>query len=135
MHGPLDAAPFAGVFFLLVLMVLLTQLVYTPGVRLELPMADDLPGTAQRTVAVAVDATGRFFFRNQLIAEDALRVRLREAAQQSPEPLTLVVQADREVKHETLIRLTQLARAAGIHEALLATLPRPFAPSEPPAHP
>ena len=44
-RGRLDVAPFAAVFFLLATFLLLGSLVYTPGVRLELPEADDLPGT------------------------------------------------------------------------------------------
>jgi hypothetical protein len=36
-RGQMDAAPFAGVFFLLTLFVLLASFTYTPGVRLRLP--------------------------------------------------------------------------------------------------
>ena len=39
----LDAAPFAGVFFCLVIFLLLGQLLYTPGVRVQLPEAAGLP--------------------------------------------------------------------------------------------
>jgi len=44
--------------------------------------------------------------------------------------LTLVVQADKETKHETLVRLAGLAREVGIREVLLATRPQlvPVAP-------
>ena len=128
-RGQLDAAPFAGVFFLLVIFLVLASLVYTPGVRIQLPDATNLPGTDQPTIAVAVDANGRLYFENQLIQETQLKSRLKAAAQKSAEPLTLVVLADRAVKYETLVRLNLLAREAGIKEALLATRPRAFASS------
>ncbi|MGD0260492.1 MAG: biopolymer transporter ExbD [Verrucomicrobiota bacterium] len=128
-RGQLDAAPFAAVFFLLVIFMMLGSLVYTPGARLELqlPRADGLPGTDKPTVSVAVDADGRLYYENQWIEENDLRGRLREAAKKSPEPLTLVIQADKSVSYETCLRLALLARDAGISEALLATLPRAYA--------
>lgn len=130
-RGQLDVAAFAGVLLLLGLFLLLALLVYTPGVRVQLPVARDLPGTERPTVAVAVDALGRFYFENQFIAEAELKQRLKEVAARSREPLTLVVQADRNMSYQILIRLTELAREAGIHDALLAVLPAPFTP--PPA--
>lgn len=128
-RGQLDAAPLATVFFLLVLFLLLGSLVYTPGMALRLPVADNLPGTDKPTVAVAIDANGRLYFENQVIEEKQLKGRLRMAAMKSPEPLALVIQADKAVSYERLVGLTLLARDAGITEAWLATLPRPLAPA------
>ncbi len=125
-RGHLDFAPFASVFFLLLLFALLGTLIYTPGVpvELQLPQADDLTGTDRPTIAVAVDAAGRFYFENQPIEAGALRTSLQVAAKKSAEPLTLLVQADKQVAYDHLLRLTLLARDAGIRDALFATLPR-----------
>ena len=125
-RGQLDAAPFAAVFFLVVIFMMLGSLVYTPGARLQLqlPRADGLPGTDKPTVSVAIDVDGRLYFENQWIDEAKLQVRLREAVRKSAEPLTLVVKADKSVSYETCLRLALLARDAGISEALLAALPR-----------
>jgi biopolymer transport protein ExbD len=125
-RGQLDAAPFAVVFFLLVLLLMLSTRLYTPGVFLTLPQAQDLPGTDKPTPAVAIDAGGRLYFENQAIGENMLARRLKKAATDSPEPLTLIVQADRAVTTDMLIRLTLLARSAGVTNFLLATLPRPL---------
>ena len=125
-RGQLDAAPFAGVFFLLVMFLLLASLMHTPGVKIKLPVAADLPGADGPTLTVAVDANGRFYFENQLISEGELSKRLGAAAKKTSKPLTIVVQADEAVRNDTLIHLTLLARDAGIYEAMLATLPRPF---------
>jgi biopolymer transport protein ExbD len=133
LRGQLDAAPFAAVFFLLVIFMMLGSLVYTPGARLELqlPRADGLPGTDKPSVSVAIDADGRLYYENQWIEEGALRRKLQAAVTKSAEPLTLVVQADKAVSYEICLRLALLGREAGISEALLATLPRPYA-SPPP---
>jgi biopolymer transport protein ExbD len=125
---PFDVTAYAAVFFLMVLMLLLSTRTYTPGVRIKLPAADDLPGTEQPTVTVALDESGRYYFDNQLIAETALKVQLTNAAARAAGPLTLVIQADKAVRQENLLRLALLARDAGIRDALLATLPRAVSP-------
>jgi biopolymer transport protein ExbD len=124
LRSPFDMASFAAVFFLLVIFMVLGGLVYTPGVRIEPPPADGLPGTDQPTVAVAVDASGRYYFANQIVGEEQLKDDLRDAIKKSREPLTLVIHADKAVNYDQLIHLTILAREAGIHNALGATLPR-----------
>jgi biopolymer transport protein ExbD len=57
---------------------------------------------------------------------------LLEAAKKSREPLTLVVQADKAVTYNQLVQLTLVARDAGIHDVLLATLPRVISASDQP---
>jgi biopolymer transport protein ExbD len=125
LRGRLDVAPFAAVFFLLAIFVLLSSMVYTPGVRLDLPGGEGLPGTDRPGVAVAMDATGRLYFENQVIEEADLRTKLSQAAAASAEPLILVVQADKLVTYERIVKLTLLARDAGITNAWLATLHKP----------
>ena len=76
---------------------------------------------------VAIDADGRLYYENQWIEENDLRRRLQAVVKKSAEPLTLVVLADKAVSYEKCLRLALLAREAGISDALLATLPRPYA--------
>jgi biopolymer transport protein ExbD len=137
LRSQLDAAPFASVFFLLVIFVMLGSLAYTPGVRIQLPVADDLPGPDKPTLPVAVDARGRLYFQYQRIEERELANRFREAVANAAEPLTLVIQADKDVRQADLVRLSLLAREAGITNGLLATLPRLIAApnGRPPARP
>ena len=133
LRSQLDVAPFASVFFLLVIFMMLGSLIYTPGARvaLQLPRANGLAGTDKPTVSVAIDADGRLYYQNQWIEEKALHGRLEEVARKSSEPLTLVVYADKSVSYDRWLRLTLLARDAGIPETLLATLPGPAAHSPP----
>ncbi len=123
-RGQLDAAPFAGVFFCLLIFLLLCALGYTPGIRVDLPEAPGLPGAAPATLAVALDSSGRLYFENQLISPDELKVQLESAARKSKEPLTLVVQADKRGNLDAFMQLALMARSVGIKETLLATLPR-----------
>ena len=123
-RGQLDAAPFAGVFFLLVIFIALhSSFVFTPGVPIQLPTAADLPGTDRPTVVVVIDAGGQLFFENQVIDETRLKQRLTVEVKDSREPLTLIVQADEEVKYKMFVRISLLARNAGFKDVLLATRP------------
>ena len=132
LRNPLDATAYAGVFFLLVLFVAFGSRLYTPGVKIVLPTADNLPGTDKPTVTVAMDQSGRFYFQNQIVDQAALKVQLINIVAHATEPLTLVIQADKNVLYADVIKLALLARDAGITESLHATLPRAItAPARP----
>jgi biopolymer transport protein ExbD len=126
LRSPFEVAPFAAVLFLLVIFLMLGALLPTPGIpfRLQPPAAGDLPGTGQPTVDMAVDSGGRFYFTNSIVSEAQLNSSLSNAVKISRAPLTLVIHADQSVTEDQLIHLALLARAAGITNALLATLPR-----------
>ena len=126
LRSPFEMAPFAAVFFLLVIFLMLGVLLPTPGLPLTLqpPTAADLPGIEKPSVAVAIDSGGRFYFENQIVGEAQLKSSLNNAVKNSRTPLTLVIHADKSVTYEQLVNLTLLAREAGIQSALLATLPR-----------
>ena len=122
-RGQLDAAPYAGVFFLLTLFVLLnSSIVFTPGLPIQLPEATNVPGVTGPTLAIAVDDGGRIYFDNQVNNEERLRQRLRDAVASTPE-VTLVIHADDKVTWATLARLMLLARDAGVKKAVQATRP------------
>jgi biopolymer transport protein ExbD len=127
LRSPFEMAPFAAVFFCLVILLMLGALIPVQGLRTQLrpPSAANLPGVAGPTVGVAVDAAGRFYFANQIVTNEVqFSNDLRRAVSGAREPLTLVVHADKAVTYDQLLHLTLLARDAGITNALLATLPR-----------
>jgi biopolymer transport protein ExbD len=132
LRSPFDVAPFVAVFFLLLIFLMLAMLLPTPGLSLNPPVADGLAGTDKPTVAVAIDAGGRLFFSNQMVNESELKSHLRDAAKEPREPLTLIIHADKAVTYEQLVRVTLLARGAGIHNIVLATLPRVIGASDKP---
>lgn len=124
LRNPFDATAYAAVFFLMVIFVTLGSRLYTPGVQIKLPTADNQPGTDKPTITVAMDEQGRYFYQNQLIEPAALNDSFRIAAKQSPEPLTLVILTDKAVQFENLLQLQLLARDAGISDAMVATSPQ-----------
>ena len=138
LRSPFDVAPFAAVFFLMVMFLLLAAFLPAPGLSLQMPrfdvsgLATDLPGTDKPTVSVAIDFSGRVFFANQFVTDDQLKANLAHAVAASRAPLTLVIQADQKVTYGELVHVALLARDAGINDAFLAMAPRIVAA---PGHP
>lgn len=123
-RGQLDAAPFASVFFILLIFLLLqSALVFTPGVSIQLPTSAALSGTTNLTVSIAVDAGGIVYYQSQIIALEKLKEKLRLEAARAREPLSLVIQADKQVRYESLIDLAILAREAGLKDVYMAVRP------------
>jgi len=124
-RGQLEAAPLAGVFFLLVIFMLLnSNLVLRPGVRIELPDDAGHPwaGVPGPTAVVSMDLNGQRFYESQAIQEKELAERLRAAVRRHPD-LTLVIQLDKAVTVGDYFRLCKLANKAGIRATLLAARP------------
>jgi biopolymer transport protein ExbD len=120
-------APFAAVFFLLLIFLMVGALIPTSGIpmhSLQPPEADNLPGTDQPAVAMAVDANASLYFDNEIVSERVLTTDLKAATAAARVPLTLVIHADKAVSYETLVHLALLARNCGITNTWLATLPR-----------
>ena len=130
-RGQLDAAPLAGVLFLLVIFLFLSALVYTPGVTLELPYADGAIGTDNPTLAVALTPLGQIYYENQLLSPEELKARLESAVARSGTNLTLLLLADKAVPNQAVLQISELARAAGIRQLSQAVRPRPFDHSKP----
>ena len=134
LRSPFDVAPFAAVFFLLILFLLLGALLPAPGLSLNLPStgASNLPGTDKPTLAVAIDSSGRMFFASQMVTENELDGRLRHAAAASRTPLTLIIQADQSISYGQVVHVALIASGAGIYNTLLALQPRIVsAPNQP----
>jgi len=111
-RGQLELAPFAGVFFLLVLFFLLhSSIVFTPGIRLHLTGNEGgaSGGEPRRTVTVGSDA--KLHYQGGVFDEPGLLQRLREDTQSAASPGTLVIQADPVRQRELVVRLRDAARA------------------------
>jgi len=127
-RGQLDIAPFMGVFLLLLLFVVFQQqITYVPGIPVSLPVAADVSGVQGPAVAVVMDGAGQLYIDNRLLdAErpEELRRVLEQANEIAGQPVTLIVQADLNVRLGAWTALGLAAREAGVRDILLAVQPR-----------
>tara|TARA_B100000029_G_scaffold265024_1_gene261214 strand:- start:609 stop:1022 length:414 start_codon:yes stop_codon:yes gene_type:complete len=128
LNKPPDAVPLAGVFFLLLYFTLMRA----PGVGVALPeMAGANLVPPGPVVAVAVDASGTLFFRNQIVTSEGLQAALGKLSEEEGADLTVLVQADKGLDYERILSVVRLARAAGVQRTLLAVRPPPTQPASP----
>jgi len=126
--GRLDVAPFACVFFLvLIFLLLLTHLAPVPGVSVTLPEAS-LPeaGVGPDWVVVVMDDEGRLYFDQQITTEERLREDLGRRLKAGRPAGPLVLQAGARVRLQDVVRFYALCRQAGIEEVKLQTRPPAF---------
>ena len=136
-NGLVAMAPWVSVGLLVALyLYALAPNVLQPGITLQLPESAFADGRhyGHNLAVLSLPAPGKpereeiFFFDDQRYLGreagdmDALRSALSTAFAQKPQ-LPLVVEADRAVRHETLVKLYEMAAEAGFREVNLATRP------------
>jgi biopolymer transport protein ExbD len=121
----IDIAPFLDtVFNLLIFFALSLNFISTPGIRVNLPKS-----TAQEIVRedkdlrVVIAATNRIFLNEKQIEINDLGSRFREEAQKNRQT-QILIQADEQVAHGTVVRVMDLARSAGLHRLAIITQPK-----------
>jgi len=127
--GRLDPAPFLSLLAVVILFLLVhTMIVFTPGVKVDLPSDGAWPGVTGPTLSVAVDAAGQLYYENQMVPIEQMQERFAAAAADATGALTLIIQADASVDFQRVVQLSGIARTAGIPEVVLATRANAFAP-------
>lgn len=130
--GRIDPAPMVDiVFLLLIFLVLSSPFVLQPGTGvLELPRGASTSASLQALV-VSVSRDNQLYFNLQPTTWDQLPAQLRATARELRNP-ELVLKVDRQVPHETIVRIYTIAFDAGISAVNLATRPTaPVLPAEP----
>ncbi len=128
--GPVDPAPMVDiVFLLLIFLVLSSPLVLQPGIGVvDLPASNTPAAASFQGLVVTVTRDNLLFFNNQATTLPALRQSLQSEATKTRSQ-ELIIKADRNVPHGTVIELMSIALEAGISAVNLAT--RPEMPNQP----
>ena len=86
-HGRLDFAPFVGVLFLMLPLLLFhTSMVFKPGIEVDinLPLSSQRTGVGDPSLAVAVDANGILYFRGDTLRDQVFSLPVSEAEESFP---------------------------------------------------
>lgn len=101
------------VLVLLVIMMVSAQYIVSQSIRVELPRASNSDEGAASPVSVSITRDRGLHFGTRRVTEPELESLLRRALEQNRD-LSLIVSADRDVNHGTVMRVVDLARGAGI---------------------
>ena len=110
-------------FFLLAAFMLVSlSMVHMRGVRVNLPTATTAtPEVSQRDLlTVSVDAAGGAFLDKRPVT-DAELLRDLSAAKRANANVRVVLSGDRDTRHGAVVRVLDLARAAGIDKVAMET--------------
>ena len=92
-HGRLDVAPFIGVLFLMLPMLLFhTSIVFKPGIEVDvsLPVSSQQTDVNDPSLAVAVDASGILYFRGLTLRGEIISLQVNEVEETLPLEAMLV---------------------------------------------
>ncbi len=114
----IDTMAFLLVFFMIASLAMTQQL----GLTVSLPRASAAtPQTsADRMLVVTADRQEHLFINKQPVRWDGLESALRLRLQARPE-LVVVVNADRDLRHGTVVRMIDAVRRAGARHLAIAT--------------
>ena len=108
------------VFLLLIYFLLTTNFLVDEGIKIKLPQAKASAPQTEKEITVYVDRQGRAFLGKQEIPLDQLFTRLKEMIGDQKDKL-VVVKADRAVMLNRVVKVMDIAKAAGAGRLCLAT--------------
>ena len=112
----INVTPLVDVMLVLLVIFIIAAPVMAGRLALELPRAElpaDAPAASEAFVSIALDAQGLLHWNDEPLAEDALRDRLRDAAQRNP-ATELQLRADATVPYGRVVQLIGMAQTAGL---------------------
>jgi len=114
-------APLIDIVFLLLIFFMVTShFDVATGVRIKLPQVSTMvPGQQDQRVNLLIDRKGRLYLEGQGVEMENLGSRLKQIIKEK-ETFQLLLKADKEVQHGTVVRTMDVAKAAGVTSVVIA---------------
>ncbi|MFZ5806167.1 MAG: ExbD/TolR family protein [Verrucomicrobiota bacterium] len=122
LQGPVDAAPMVDIVLLLLIFFLITSsFVFQAGIKVELPAGAGAGGANSRHIIALSQNPPMIFFNDQIATLESLEKQFKLIARGEPNA-TLVLKADKDVSHGTVVQVMNLAIQSGL-SIVIATQP------------
>ena len=106
--------PLIDVMLVLLVIFMITAPLMTSSLKLDLPRAEGAkPTDAALFVTLAIDPQGRFFWGDEPVSIDTLRLRVREAAVRNP-TTEVQLRADKSVTYGRVAELIGVVQEGGL---------------------
>ena len=106
--------PLIDVMLVLLVIFMITAPLMTSSLKLDLPRAEGAkPTDAALFVTLAIDPQGRFFWGDEPVSIDTLRLRVREAAVRNP-ATEVQLRADKSVTYGRVAELIGVVQEGGL---------------------
>lgn len=122
-YNPFAIIPLLNVFLLIFIFIVFNSaFVLKPGINLQLPAGAFRQGALYSSMTVILTQEGLVFHNDERLSLETLAAALRSsAAENNSRPLT--IEADGRVPYDTIIRVLNMATAAGISNIFLSVRP------------
>ena len=101
------------VLVLLVILMVASTYIVAQTLKVQLPRAKSTDGTADKPTKVELLKDGKLRWNEAPIQESELPEKLKAAVEADPE-VSLVVSADKDVHHGSVVHILDLAKIAGV---------------------
>ncbi len=108
------------ILLLLIFFMLTTSFVEQPGMKLDLPKTQSSTGEKPEGLEIVVLADGTINLNGESVSLEELPAKLEEKLGQSPEK-SLLLRADREVPHGTVVEIMDIAKLKGLEKLIIGT--------------
>jgi biopolymer transport protein ExbD len=120
----INMTPLVDVMLVLLIIFIITVPVMKHSVNIDLPLASNqVQITQPETLQLSVDAQGRYFLNETLVADDQLAPQLKAAAAKNPQP-DLHIHGDKAVRYERVAQAMAAAQQAGLRKIGFITEPK-----------
>ena len=110
----INMTPLIDVMLVLLVIFMITAPLMTSSLKLDLPKAEGAkPTDAAQFVTLAIDTQGRFFWGDEQVSVDTLRLRVREAAVRNP-TTEVQLRADKSVPYGRVAELIGVVQEGGL---------------------
>lgn len=120
----INVTPMVDVMLVLLVIFIISAPMFTHAIKLDLPSAKAAVAQHQAaTVTLAIDAAGKTYWNNELVAPAKLEARLVAAAKQDPQP-ELQLRADKNTRYEVVAQVMASAQSNGLTKLGFVTEPK-----------
>lgn len=120
----INMIPLIDVMLVLLVIFMVTAPLLTHAVKVNLPKASSTVNVSQRdSIHLSIDREGRVFWNGEAVVESDWRARMRQAADQDPQP-ELHINADGDIAYRRVMEVMSDAARAGLTRIGFVSDPR-----------
>jgi len=122
-NNPFALVPLLNIFLLIFFFTVFNSaFVLKPGINVQLPAGAFQQGSLYSSVAVILTQEGLVFYNDERVGLDSLGDALRSSVVKN-KSLQLTIEADLRVPYDRIIRVLNMAAAAGVSNIFLSVRP------------
>ncbi len=118
----IDITPLVDVVFILLIFFMVTStFLELPGMKLDLPVSQSARGQSAKQLTLFLTREGKILLGEEAVSLKQLPQRLQVAMKKQGAKGALVIKGDKEVAYGRVVRVMDIAKAAGVQKLVIAT--------------